>query len=285
MGKYYIFTAIVLIGLVYLTRYGRPDNAGISERKLWYPRMPYIISLFVAVLLCGFILGKSPNPMEGTVKVLKSMAGLYPDPLAKVLAFIFFIALAIIGNKIICGWACPFGALQELIYSIPVLKKIKQRKLPFVLTNTIRAALFAAMLLLLFTVAGGRRGFVIFHYLNPFNLFSMDFDHWLILVTVITSLVLAFFTYRPFCQLICPFGLISWITEKISLYRVIIDEEKCTKCGACTKACPSHAARGKVENKTFAADCFSCARCLNVCPLDAIHYCSIWSKKVSTKIK
>lgn len=270
--KYYVIAAIILFGLGYLTRFGRPANANISERKLWYPRMPYILCLLVTVTVCGFVLGKSPNPMEGSVKVFKSLVGLYPDPFIKILAFIFFIALAIIGNKIICGWACPFGALQELIFSLPILRKIKQRKAPFWLTNTIRSLLFLGMLLFLFGILGDRKGFVIYHNLNPFNLFDLDFDHWVILLTVVVFLILAFFTYRPFCHLICPFGLMSWVAEKISLNRVIIDEEKCTKCGACIKACPSNAAKGKVESNTLPADCFSCARCLNVCPVDAIHY-------------
>ncbi len=277
--KYYVFVAIVLFGLIYLNRLGRPGNANISERKLWYPRIPYITCLLVAVLIGGFVLGKSPNPMEGTVKVFKSMVGLYPSMISKLIALIFFVALAIIGNKLICGWACPFGALQELIYSIPILRKVKRWKTPFWLTNTVRGGLFCVSLLFLFGIVGGRKGFVIYHYLNPFNLFNLDFDHWLILLTIVMFLTLAFFTYRPFCHLICPFGLISWIAEKFSFYRVIIDEEKCTKCGACIKACPLHAAKGKVESKTFSADCFSCARCLNVCPVDAIHYRPVWAKK------
>jgi ferredoxin len=280
--KYYVFAAIALFGLVYLTRFGRPDNANISERKLWYPRIPYITCLLAAVLVCGFVLGKSPNPMEGTVKVFKSMVGLYPSIIDKLLALIFFVILAIIGNKLICGWACPFGALQELIYSLPILRKVKRWKAPFWLTNTIRGGLFFVVLLLLFGVVGGRKGFVIYHYLNPFNLFNLDFDHWLILVTVFVFLGLAFFTYRPFCHLICPFGFVSWIAEQISLTRVKIDHDKCTDCGLCIKACPLHAAKGKVESKTFPADCFSCARCLNVCPADAIHYCSIWAKRQNT---
>jgi hypothetical protein len=154
MLKYYVFAAIVLFGLVFLTRLGRPDNAGPSDRRSWYPRWPYLLSLLVAVLACGFLIGKSPNPMEGAVKVFKAMAGLYPSVAAKVAALVFFLFLTIIGNKLICGWACPLGAAQELIYSIPVLRKLKRRKLPFRIANTIRAALFVAMLLLLF---GNRR--------------------------------------------------------------------------------------------------------------------------------
>jgi len=276
--KYYLFGAIVLFGFVYLTRLGRPDNANISERRLWYPRIPYIMCLLVSVLVCGFVLGKSPNPMEGTVKVFKSMVGLYPSIMSKLLALIFFVLLAVIGNKLICGWACPFGALQELFYSVPILRKMKRWKAPFRLTNTIRSGLFFVALLFLFGVIGGRKGFVTYHYLNPFNLFNLDFEHWLILATVVVSLTLALFIYRPFCYLICPFGSVSWIAEQVSLTRVKIDHEKCTDCGACIRACPSEAAKARVSDKVFGADCFSCARCLNVCPQDAIRYGSVFSK-------
>jgi len=276
--KYFIFVAIILFGLAYLTRFGRPDNANISERKLWYPRIPYITCLIAVVLVCGFVLGKSPNPMEGVVKAFKSMVGLYPSVIDKLLVLVFFLVLAVVGNKIICGWACPFGAMQELIYSLPVPHKMKRWKAPFWLTNTIRSGLFFIVLLFLFGIVGGRKGFVIYHYLNPFNLFNLDFENWMILVTVIVSLTLSFFIYRPFCHLICPFGFISWIAERISLMRVKIEHEKCTNCGACIRACPSEAAKGKVSDKLFGADCFSCARCLNVCPVDAIRYGSVFSK-------
>ena len=283
MLKYYVYVALVLGGLVFLVRLGRPELSDVKHRREWYPRTPYIVSLMLSVIIAGFLLGKSPNPMEGIVKVFKSMVGLYPDPITKAIACLFFIVLAVIGNKIICGWACPFGSLQELIYSIPILRRIKQRKLPFLLTNTIRAGLFAAMLLILFGIIGGRRGTVIYHNINPFNLFDLDFETVSILLTVILALLGAFIVYRPFCQLICPFGFISWIIERFSIIRVRIDKDKCTECGACIKACPSEAAKGLVNAKRFPADCYSCARCLNVCPVDAIQYCSVFKKGITNR--
>jgi len=272
MLKYYVYAALVLGGLVFLTRLGRPELSDIKHRKAWYPRAPQLVFLLFSVIVAGFLLGKSPNPMEGAVKVFKSMVGLYPDPMAKVIAFLFFLVMAVIGNKMICGWACPFGALQELVYSIPVLKKIKKRKLPFVLTNSIRAGLFAAMLLFLFGVIGGRKGLVIYHYVNPFNLFNLDFEGVGILLTVILAFLGSFLVYRPFCQFICPFGFLSWIAERISIFHVRIDQKKCTKCGICIDACPLEAAKGRVYERKFPADCYSCGRCLNVCPVDAIRY-------------
>ena len=270
--KYYLYGAIVLWGWIFLVKIGRPDNAGIKRRKIWFPRAGYLVAVFLATVVLGFLLGKSPNPMEGAVKLFKTMVGLYPDALVKTAAFFFFIGLAVVGNKLVCGWACPFGGLTELLYSIPWLKKLKRYKVPFWVSNSIRGTLFVVMLLVLFGVIGNNRGFVIHHLLNPFNLFNYEFEGLSILITVIVTLVLGLVIYRPFCQFVCPFGFLSWFAERISLYRVTIDHDTCTECGNCIRACPIEAAKGRVEKKKFPADCFSCARCLNTCPVDALHY-------------
>ena len=269
---YFVYVALVLFGWLYLVRLGRPDRSPLEHRKHWYNRTPYVIALVVAVLVSGFVLGKSPNPMEGIVKVFKAMVGLYPSVWDKLIALAFFLVLAAIGNKLVCGWACPFGAIQELVYSIPILQKLKQRKLPFAVTNAVRGVLFLVGLVLLFGLVGNHKGYVVYHGLNPFNLFDLDFESSTIALTVIASIALATVIYRPFCHLVCPFGLVSWFVEKLSLAKVRIDPAKCTKCGACAAACPSQAALGRIKNDPLPPDCFSCARCLNVCPHDAIEY-------------
>jgi polyferredoxin len=134
------------------------------------------------------------------------------------------------------------------------------------------------MLLILFSIVGTNKGLVIYHYLNPFNLFHLEFETISILMTLIIALALAFAVYRPFCQFICPFGFVSWIAERFSIFRVRIDKNKCTQCGACILACPLESAKGLVNGSKAPADCFSCARCLYVCPADAIQYASIFLK-------
>lgn len=270
--KYFVYAALVLFGWVYLMHLGRPDESPPSERKSWYPQSPYLIILITSLVVCGFALGKSPNPMEGSVKILKAMVGLQPSIPVVVFAFLFFIGLAIVGNKLVCGWACPIGALQELIYRLPILKKLKRRKVPFLLSNWIRGGLFVLMLLMLFGIVGGKKGFVLYHSLNPFNLFDLHFENALILTTVIVVVVLSFATYRPFCHFICPFGFVSWLAERFSLAGIRVDHSTCNECGACYRACPVEAAQHLVAGKRFAADCYSCARCLNVCPLESITY-------------
>lgn len=270
--KYFVFAALVLFGLVFLAVLGRPEGSPVKDRASWYPRAPYILCLLFAVLGAGFALGKSPNPMEGAVKVFKSMVGLYPDPWVKAAALLFFLILALVGNKLICGWACPFGALQELIYSLPFFKNIKARKISFVLTNTVRAFLFILMLLVLFGILGGKKGFVLYHTINPFNLFEPEFESAGVIGILILSLLGSLLVYRPFCLFICPFGLLSWLVERFSLYRITIDRSACTRCGACARACPLSAAKDRVNESFIQADCFSCGRCLNACPHDAINY-------------
>ncbi len=168
------------------------------------------------------------------------------------------------------------GALQELIYRFSFLKKIKHRKIPFIVANSIRVSLFIMMLLFLFGGIGRRRGVVLYHYFNPFNLFDLNLASFSIFLTVIIVLAGSFIIYRPFCQIVCPFGLVSWLVERFSLFKVVIDKEKCTQGGICLVACPLDAIKGRLAEKKMPADCFSCARCLNVCPVDAIQYISVF---------
>jgi len=276
--KYPIYTLIVIFAGLFLLWLGIPKNADRRKRKGWYPQWIYTLVLAISVGVLGFWLGKSPNPMEAVVKVPKAILGLYDSVPPYVLALSFFLVLAIIVNKAVCGWACPFGALEELIYMLPLFKRAKKWQPPFWITNTIRTLLFIVFILLAFGYFGAQRGFVVYHYLNPFNLFNFDFSTAIVPWVIGIYLVLSFFFYRPFCRIICPFGLLSWIAERISLNRIVINRETCIDCRACAKACPLTAAKDRLDKSPLPADCFACARCLRVCPTDAIDWKWSWQK-------
>lgn len=89
------------------------------------------------------------------------------------------------------------------------------------------------------------------------------------------------------CQLACSFGAIK-INPETHLPEV--DEQKCTACGACVKACPKmiielrkkgiksrrvyvscmNKDKGAVARKSCSAACIACTKCVKVCPFGAI---------------
>ena len=104
----------------FFSQIGKASRKSYKKQEKMVSKSSIYYYFIFTVIVAGFMLGKSPNPMEGIVKVVKSMVGLYPDPHMKIFVLLFFLVLAFVGNKLICGWACPFGALQELIYLLPI---------------------------------------------------------------------------------------------------------------------------------------------------------------------
>jgi ferredoxin len=97
-----------------------------------------------------------------------------------------------------------------------------------------------------------------------------------VIISIAVFAALSPFVYRSFCQFVCSFGLVSWILEKVSLTRVIINRTNCTGCMACVQACPLEAMKGRMDGRPWPADCFSCARCLRSCDYDALDYRGFW---------
>ncbi len=232
--------------------------------------------LLIGVTLgIGMGLGKSFNPMTGLVKVFKGFMGLEGNLGIRLIALFCFSLLAIVGTKAVCGWACPYGTLQEFLHKLPLFTKWKKRnKIPFWITNTVRIGLFLFFLYdlsfdLMHLKGMGR---VIYHYINPFNLFEWRFTTVSVSVYIVTTLILSFFFYRPHCYFVCPFGLYSWLLERISIFRVRINHEQCTDCKACVKACPGFAMKGIYEGSKIPPDCFSCGECLMACKFNALSY-------------
>jgi polyferredoxin len=58
--------------------------------------------------------------------------------------------MTFIGVKLVCGWGCPVGTLQELLYHLPASKKIKKERVPFRISNSLRVFLFVLFMIFLF---------------------------------------------------------------------------------------------------------------------------------------
>lgn len=229
--------------------------------------------LLAAVLIFGVVMGSDPSPM-GTVKdaihLFGTTGAIFPP---RLIALLIFLAIVFLANKYICAWGCQVGTLQDLIFRINQTDKRKavfgrQVKLPFVLTNTIRIAFLIA-----FTIAAFLWAVDIIDPIDPFKIYKPMYLGLVGGIFVAILLVAGLFVYRPWCHLLCPFGLVGWIVEKISLVRISVDYDTCIACEKCAKSCPS-TVMGAIlrRDKKTIPDCFACYTCREVCPTDSIRF-------------
>lgn len=205
------------------------------------------------------------------------------------MGFLIFIG-AMIG-RVVCGFLCPFGLIQDLLHKIPFPKKIRTfygdkllRKLKYVIF-----AVFV-ILLPLFVVDIMGQGAPYFCKLIcpegmleggiPLVLMNQSLRSaigWLYAwksVVLIITIIFSMIIYRPFCKYICPLGALYSIFNAISIFRYRVDDEECVHCGKCEQACQMQV--NPVENANH-PECIRCGRCKKACPVGAIS-CGVRNK-------
>ncbi|MEN8209024.1 MAG: 4Fe-4S binding protein [Candidatus Fermentibacteria bacterium] len=249
---------------------------GIAFYLLKTRRITPVLRIFLlvgAVVLFGIVLGADPSPM-GTVKDAVVLFGqtkvIFPP---RLIAFLLMLIGGIlIANKFLCAWGCQFGTLQDLIFRLNRDSKdrrgiIKQVKVPFAVSNSIRVLLFALMTLTAFLWVMD-----LIDPIDPFKIFKPLVLGIGSAVFIAALLIASLFIYRPWCHFFCPFGLVGWLVEKISIYRIHVDYETCIACDACSKACPSTVMEAVLKRNRIIPDCFSCGTCIGVCPTESITF-------------
>ena len=225
-----------------------------------------------AVGVFGVILGSDPSPM-GTVKdaiVLLGSKGVIFPP--RLIAFGIFLLMVILANKFICSWGCQIGTLQDLIFRLNRDRKdskglFGQVKIPFIVSNSIRILFFLVLILVAFIWAAD-----LIEAIDPFKIFKPQVIGMAGGLFIGLILVLSLFVYRPWCHFFCPFGLVGWLAEKVSFFKIKVDYDKCISCRACSKACPSTVMEAILKQDRVIPDCFSCGTCIETCPVNAISF-------------
>ena len=190
---------------------------------------------------------------------------------------------SIMFGRMICGWLCPFGLIQELLYKIPT-PKLKKSPITRILSylKYVILAFFVFIVPITYafrdtplpafckyicpagTIEGGlallsnKVNASYFAMLGP--LFTWKF---LVMVSIVVGSVFAF---RLFCRFLCPLGGLYGLFNKISVFGIHLEQPKCIDCGKCINHC-------KVDIRHVGdQECISCGECIDVCPTQAISF-------------
>ena len=203
--------------------------------------------------------------------------------------FSFYIAgfLLFFGSlfgRFICGWLCPFGLVQDLLYKLPFISK--RKNLPghkfLVRLKYIILGVFVMILPLVVTDIIGQGSAWFCKYICPAGTLEAGIPltllngplrtavghlfSWKVLVLILI-VILSLWVCRPFCKYICPLGAAYSLFHPVSLYRYHLRKGLCIGCGKCKEACKMDI---KVWENPNSPECIRCGECLRVCPTKAL---------------
>jgi polyferredoxin len=207
----------------------------------------------------------------------------------------FLGAVGSVVGRMPCGWVCPFGFVQELLHKIPTPKVRLPRVMSYFRYVVLATMVVALPLLIVDEFGYGQtwfckwicpagtleagiplvllkadlRGLIGFMYYWKIGLLVL-FIGWFIL------------SRRPFCRTVCPLGAVFGLFNKRSLFRMAVDDEKCTLCDKCYKDCPVEI---KIYESPNTPDCVRCLKCVSSCKFGAISYEFLGKREIAQDLR
>ncbi len=190
---------------------------------------------------------------------------------------VIWIGASLALGKGFCSWGCFYGGWDDgasRILRKPVIKKINPvwKWFPF------------AVLLIVALSSAIELSPTYCDWVCPFKTVT-EFEA----VTSITSLIKAIIFVSLFiglvivlpiltkkriqCGIFCPMGALSSFTNKVNVFEIRIDKEKCKTCNLCIDACPTFSLSAKnLDTGKAEFTCVKCGKCIDICKHGAISY-------------
>ena len=189
-------------------------------------------------------------------------------------------------GRVVCGFLCPFGWIQELLNKIPgrklhvpqkVDRKLRLFKYGVLILFVLALPMFAVDAFGLgspwfckwICPAGTLEGGIPLVAANESLRAGLGFTFWWKILLLLLTIVFSMLVYRPFCRYVCPLGAFYALFNRWNLSQLHCDREICTSCGKCERACPMEVA---VLRNPNSPECIRCGRCVHACPEGAISF-------------
>lgn len=193
------------------------------------------------------------------------------------------LLLGVLFGRLICGFLCPFGFVQDLLHKIPSPKPNPPRRLDRALRRGKYVSLAAVLILPAVLTdafgigepffckyvcpAGTLEGGVPLLLANPALRAAAGFLFSWKMGLLILMLAGSVLLYRPFCKYLCPLGAVYGLLNRFSVYQMRVDQSACIRCGCCERACKMGV---DVTGNINSAECIRCGACKEACPHGAI---------------
>jgi ferredoxin-type protein NapH len=179
-------------------------------------------------------------------------------------------------GKLLCGWICPFGFLQDFLYKIPSVKI----KLPD-WTIWVKYPLLVLMVFLIPYLLG-ESTFYSFCRICPAGTLQASlpalwkggfsgfyFTTLIRWVALFAILLMAVANLRSFCKVLCPLGALMAPLNYLAFWAVKVPRKACSGCQTCDKACPVDAQPSVRINRSVPSnrnmECIVCHECESAC--------------------
>ncbi len=203
---------------------------------------------------------------------------------ASIRKFPFFLAgfLGLTGltfGRAACGWLCPCGFFQDMMYRInsykmsihPVFSKLKYLSLVFlvILMPYLTEIHWFSSICPWGTLTAGIP-WVVWNPIDPAfdtNVIEHGAIGWFFVtkvVILIFFLLLFVITKRPFCRTLCPLGAIYSLFNRFSFMQVTYRKDGCNGCTHCKDVCPVDNSISDVNRGSECIRCLKCTSCKNI---------------------
>lgn len=225
------------------------------------------------------------------------------------------VLLTLLAGRVYCSVICPLGVMQDIVSWISGRRK--KKKYRFSYSQEVKWLRYGVLGLFVIALIAGVGSFVAL--LAPYssygriatNLFApvyrwgnnllayfaeradsyafYETEVWLkslptfliAAVTFIVLIILAWRNGRTYCNTVCPVGTVLGFFSRFSLFRPVIDAEKCKNCSLCSRGCKA-ACIDYRNHRIDYSRCVACMDCIDTCKHDALRLEYRWKKTNKT---
>ena len=180
-----------------------------------------------------------------------------------------WLFLGILGSNFLigrafCGFFCPGGVIQDLLFKIPLKKITIPQRLDLQL-RYLKYGFGILMIALIIEATKLWRGLPLMEQFWSFLIRYIDEVRILLIGGIIFFLILAIFIGRSWCRYFCPLGAWLSVFNKYSLFVRRGNPERCTGCSLCNRRCSALQNPLGSQSVWSSLECVRCLQCYSGC--------------------